>query len=212
MGGHNKINLLGQTFNRLTVVEEIGRKQKSEVLWLCECECGEKAEATTNQLRAGKVQSCGCLRVDEGRKAGLKALRHGHGKDTGRSPTYNSWQSMKDRCLNQRRACSEYYRDVSVCDRWMAFENFLADMGERPEGKTLDRIDPFGNYEPENCRWATTSEQNKNTRTTVRVSVDGEEMTVSDLAEMSGLPYTTIHYRVHAGWSPDKILKGSVCR
>jgi hypothetical protein len=112
--------------------------------------------------------SCGCLRRE------TTAARHGnttHGHTAGRkpSPTFNSWASMRDRC--RRPAASAYWnyggRGIKVCDRWAeSFENFLADMGERPEGKTLDRIDPLGNYEPGNVRWSTPTEQARNRRKT----------------------------------------------
>ena len=165
MGGHNKLNLAGQVFNRLTVVEELGRKARSEVLWLCECECGNKTEATTHQLRSKKIQSCGCLRVDEGSRIG-QTITHGHGRDSGRSPTYHSWQAMKDRCGNTHRDSAKWHGAIGVtyCERWNSFAEFLSDMGERPEGTTLDRINPFGNYEPDNCRWADILTQNNNTR------------------------------------------------
>ena len=209
MGGHNKLNLVGQKFSRLTVVEEAGRKAKKEVLWLCECECGNKTEATTHQLRQKRIQSCGCLRVDEGRKTGLAAMKHGHGKDSGRSPTYGSWQAMKDRCLHPHRAEFKWYgaKGVTVCERWLnSFENFLADMGERPEGMTLDRINPFGNYDPDNCRWANADTQSKNTRRAVNVTIDGMTKNLREWSVISGIPYSTLHYRVRSGWDSHKIL------
>lgn len=90
------------------------------------------------------------------------------------SRTYNTWRSMRMRCFNPNSVRYQYYggRGVTVCERWESFENFLADMGERPEGRTLDRIDPYGNYEPTNCRWATPAEQANNRRTRQRVSVE----------------------------------------
>lgn len=89
------------------------------------------------------------------------ASREVHGKKN--SPTYNSWLSMKDRCIRKRHHSSGY-ENVTVCDRWLSFDSFLADMGERPNGATLDRVDSSGNYEPSNCRWATPREQARNTR------------------------------------------------
>lgn len=94
-------------------------------------------------------------------------IKHGHCKrGVPRTATYKAWCDMKSRCLNPNRQDFHYYggRDIKVCDRWLSFENFLADMGERPDGLTLERLNNNGNYEPSNCRWATWSEQNQNKR------------------------------------------------
>lgn len=95
-----------------------------------------------------------------------RALSHGHALSRSRTPTYRSWAGMINRCTNPRQPNFERYggRGITVCDRWRSFENFLADMGERPEGTTIDRKDNDGNYEPGNCRWATDIEQQANTR------------------------------------------------
>jgi hypothetical protein len=92
--------------------------------------------------------------------------RHGHAQGASVTKTYSSWKAMKARCFNPRRAKYEYYggRGITVCDRWLLFDNFLADMGLRPEDGTIDRIDPDGDYEPSNCRWATWAEQVANKR------------------------------------------------
>jgi hypothetical protein len=93
-------------------------------------------------------------------------LIHGHRKNHRKSRTYNSWAAMKERCLNPHNSkYSEYGgRGISVCERWMQFKNFLQDMGKRPRGKTLDRIDPDGGYSPDNCRWSTAKQQRCNQR------------------------------------------------
>lgn len=149
------IDLTGQRFTRLTVVERAPNNGKQPA-WLCRCDCGEMTTVQGGNLRDGNVQSCGCLRRP-----------HGHSWDRGEpSGAYVSWKAMIQRTTNPKRRGYENYggRGIRVCERWLTFENFLADMGDRPDGKSLDRIDPDGNYELANCRWATRSEQQRNQR------------------------------------------------
>ena len=144
------IDIAGQQFGRLRVISREGTSSSRKTLWLCECACGNTALVTSNQLRRGRTNSCGCL-------------RHGYTK----TPTYNAWCGAKKRCCNTQDKDYKNYggRGIRVCARWLeSFENFLKDMGERPAGKSLDRIDVDGDYELSNCRWATASEQAQNRR------------------------------------------------
>lgn len=167
-------DLVGQRFGRLFVSAR-GPNKGTKATWQCACDCGQPSRfaLTTHDLRSGKTRSCGCLRAEMMRAEGGKRLyKHGQaGSHVGGSApptrTYRSWLAMHRRCRNPEKI---YYagRGITVCERWSSFENFLADMGERPERKTLDRINVDGNYEPSNCRWATAKEQAENRRKPVR--------------------------------------------
>lgn len=153
-------DLSGRRFGLLVVDERVGTTEDSKALWRCRCDCGGESVVRGCYLRSGHTKSCGC---QKGRRNG-EAAATTHGMSG--TPTYGTWRKMIERCTNPNARQWEWYggRGVTVCDRWRSFENFLADMGERPEGRTLDRVDVNGNYEPGNCRWATWPEQCANKR------------------------------------------------
>ena len=181
-----RTNLTGQRFGKLSVVDKIV-PPKGRTLFVCVCDCGKQVTLNGSDLQSGNTKSCGCLRVE---KSKLSNLKHGatlNGKHTG---AYRSWTTMKSRCYNEDNNRFYAYggRGIAVCDRWLeSFENFLADMGDRPDGCTIDRIDVNGNYDPENCRWATTSDQAKNQRKNVWYELDGQKMIQADVARALGV-------------------------
>lgn len=153
------LDLTGQNFGRLNAIRPIGMVRGSGVEWLCLCECGGHVHVVAKSLRSGHTRSCGCLHTESVRRP----RTHG-GSGT---QAHSSWQNMIARCTHPSNPAYEHYqkRGITVCDRWRSFENFLADMGERPGGfreYTLERVDNDRGYEPGNCEWATWSVQAKN--------------------------------------------------
>lgn len=148
-------NLEGNRYGKLVVVSYAGKTGRLHY-WRCACDCGTEKIISAIYVKSRK--SCGCTGG---------TLRHGHCISNKQTKTYNSWYRMKSRCNDPKNKCYKHYggRGIKVCDRWLhSFPAFLEDMGERPEGYSIDRTDNDGNYEKSNCRWATQSTQNKNRR------------------------------------------------
>lgn len=192
-----KLDLTGQRFGRLVVLEMTGSSLHGKSLCRCVCDCGNKRIVIGSGLRNGRSKSCGCLKIEI-----IKICKTKHGY-TG-TPTHISWLGMKQRCYNPNDSNYKYYgrRGIVICDRWLGnngFENFLEDVGECPKGKSIDRYpNNDGNYEPTNCRWATRKEQSNNQRRKKRFSdndirlIRSIKIGGSDLAKILGVKDSAI--------------------
>lgn len=192
-----RMDLAGQRFGRLTVVCLVDAARPTR--WSCACDCGAAVSVAAHCLRNGDTKSCGCLSSERFRS---------HGRSG--TPTHKSWVAMKIRCTYPSAPNFHRYggRGISVCERWLKFENFLADMGERPSADhSLDRINNDGNYEPGNCRWATRKEQARNTPNVVLITINGRTQSRAAWLEEAGIPYPTFQSRVRDyGYSPEEAI------
>lgn len=199
----------GERYGRLTVVSEaprrITRSGRPERAFLCICDCGESTTVRLADLRHGHTTSCGCAHKQMVAKLGRSNATHGMTD----SPEWKSWKAMKDRCYGDGRSDYHNYRGrgITVCKRWRdSFIAFLSDMGSRPDNTSLERIDNDGNYEPDNCCWATPEEQGRNRRTNRLLTLNGRTMCLKEWAEETGIAVTTLHQRLRKGWTVEKAL------
>ena len=172
--------MLGDRYGRLTITGAFGPDRHGNKRWVCRCDCGVDTVVTQGHLRTGHTVSCGCYQAElaaaQSATAASHRRTHGH-SGRPKSPTYLAWLNMKSRCTNSNHPTWYLYggRGITICDEWLhSFETFLRDMGERPPNPeewngrraywSIDRIDPDGDYEPGNCRWASWSEQRQNQR------------------------------------------------
>ena len=193
------LKITGKIFGRLTVLSRENNDKWGHARWLCSCECGGKTVTHASNLRSGTTKSCGCL-VSEGHQR-----THGYYG----TKVYKAWDSMKQRCNNQRSKNYGRYggRGISICALWNKFENFLEDMGCPPtKNHSLDRIDNDGNYRKSNCRWSLPKQQCRNRSDNHLVTHNGETLCVSSWGEKTGICRKTIAYRLRVGWSVEKTL------
>lgn len=199
-----RLEIAGKRFGMLVAIEEMPKRNGMRV-WRLKCDCG--GERTTLQkdfASGGKMRSCGC--------ANRPFRTHG----LTNTPEYRHWVNMVSRCETPSSTGFAHYggRGIKVCERWRSnFQHFYEDMGPRPAaGYSVDRIDVNGHYEPGNCRWATQTEQSRNTRVNHLVSVDGQTLTLAGAAENAPVPYNTVLYRLKRGWSPEDAVTLSARR
>jgi hypothetical protein len=194
-------DLTGLRFGRLVVREYVASNKHGQPQWRCVCDCGGQRVVLANALRSGLTVSCGCRRQET-----LTAGRLRHGL-SGHS-AYKTWKAMISRCYDEADKDYSGYggRGVLVCDRWLELESFIADVGEKPRGQSLERMDNSKGYSPENCRWATPREQGANKRNNNILKIGGVEIHLADVARKFGLTETTIARRLAAGMTGDQIV------
>lgn len=200
------VDLTGQKFTRLTVVSRDNTSTKS-VRWNCVCDCGNTTNVAANELKRGSSRSCGCLQKE------LAAKRVSTHK-LSKTPTYKVWDAIIQRCLNENSQAYANYggRGITVCEHWKTFQNFYADMGEKPDGLSIDRIDNNKGYSPDNCRWADTKTQSTNKRTNNKYTYDHKTLCISEWAELYGMSHACLSMRLIRGWSIERALTTPVPR
>jgi hypothetical protein len=201
----NERDLTGSTFGNLQVRGHRFIAHKRQIIWLCACACGKTIDVPRHSL-VGRGQT-GCIHCAT-RKDGSATFLHGEGPRGKMSVEYMTWRNMINRCENSSVDSYDRYgaAGVSVCAAWRnSFAQFLNDMGRRPSANhSLDRIDPSGNYEPHNCRWATHREQSRNRRNLKRYPYNGRSLLLSELAEITGISLSTLWYRIKSGWTVER--------
>lgn len=201
--GPRFVNRTGHAYGRMTVLSFV-EMHATNAKWLCRCECGEEKVVYGCHLASGKIVSCGCFNTDQ---LVERTRTHGFSKET----EYHIWQTMKARCLNPNHDAYKHYggRGIRICERWLgSFENFFEDMQERPSlQQTLERRDNGGDYTPENCYWATRSEQGNNTRANRIIEFQGRKQTMTQWGREVEIPAAIIGQRISRdGWSVERAL------
>lgn len=194
------IDFTGQRFGRFTVLGEGPKRKRSLRSWRALCDCGKEFISPQENIRRGTVRSCGCLRDETAKK---RMTSHGHSTDGKTSAEYRAYKNAKSRCLYTKRPTFKHYggRGIVMCDRWLNDpQAFLTDMGPKPAGTTLERIDNDGPYSPENCEWRPWSDQIRNRRVT-RKANDGRLFV--EIAISNGITEAAYYNRVSRGWSDE---------
>jgi hypothetical protein len=198
-------DLLNKRFGRLLAISSNGRDKHYKKRWLCKCDCGNTVTVLRGNLLKGTTRSCGCLRSEL-----LTANKTKHGFST--NATHKIWYEMIRRCFDKKSIGYKNYggRGITVCEHWLTFENFLADMGERPLKLSIDRKNNNGNYEPNNCRWATGIEQHNNRRNNRILTHNGRSLTLTEWSRELEICQTTLSQRIRYGWPIERVLTAAV--
>lgn len=198
-------DLTGERFGRLVVLQRDGHNKHRQLLWLCKCDCGNTKTVLGFLLSRGESSSCGCLK-----KESIAKVNYRHGMT--KTPIYGLWHAMIQRCYDKNcHAYSRYGgRGIIVCDKWQTFEGFYEDMGDRPQGKSLERLDNNGNYSRENVIWADIKQQNNNRRTNVVLEHNGKKQTMQQWCDELNLKFGTVWARLNRGWDVSRALTQKV--
>jgi len=206
------INLKGQRFGRLIVLSKMESTQKSLPEWLCKCDCGNETIVKQVNLRTGRTRSCGCLHKDILRQRNRKM---GTTNGMYKLSIYSIWRDMLQRCNNPNNSAYKNYggRGITVCKRWLKFENFYADMGDRPKSLTLGRINNEKGYFPDNCSWSTMKAQANNKRNNIKIKFQNQYLTLKEWSEKIGMKYPTLARRIKKyHWPIEKALTKPIGR
>lgn len=198
----NTIIIQGQIFGRLTVIEKECKVKDKPQRFLCQCSCGNQKIIMGRHLISSHTVSCGCFKKETTRN---RVFKHGDSH----TPTHSIWVNMRDRCNNKHNKSYPYYGDrgISVCERWNDYSLFIEDMGYRPDGLELDRIDNNKGYYKENCRWSNRHQQMRNQRRSVIIEYQGESIQMNDLADRFGINKHTFKSRIcYMGWSVEDAI------
>ena len=202
MGG-KLIDITGNKYGRLTVVKYSHMGNHGNSFWDCICDCGDVKKIGRGNLTSGQTKSCGCLLKEISVKLLTKHNLYG-------TPSYRIWNGMKNRCINKR---DKHYKDygergITVCDKWLTFEGFYDDMGERPIGLTLDRKDNDKGYNKENCQWANSEQQQNNKRNNVNITYKNKSQTLSQWSRELGIRRSMLNSRLFVyNWSVEKTFE-----
>lgn len=190
----------GKMFGFWTVLGFAGRDSRNATKWKCKCICGNEKIVVVGSLLNGRSKSCGCKQYE---MSSAKNKKHGMAS----TPTYKSWKAMFQRCSGKNHHVEYLRKNISVCKEWNDINVFISDMGLRPDGKTLDRIDNSKGYYKDNCRWATPKQQSNNRSYTVFVIVDDIQMPFMDACRKYGISESCARHRLRRGMSMQETFK-----